>query len=688
MRAAASIFTTIAIIATSFLGAAAAQADSAAPADPAYVSPVDAQDPTPVDEAQPVAPADAPDVVDDPAALAEEPTGDEATGTPEDFRSAARFVSPTYAPAPTSQELLPAVSPIAPANNSYIAAHDFDMSWTNLGTGIYYQIYSTTIEPTTPIIQSPINGGLDHLADPYSIVGVPDATYWWQVRAKNADGDTGPWSSIVKVTVDTVKPTNPLPLTPGGWTVSSDEFTWTASTDASPVTYEVVTGDHPNLDADGRMTTNPVSIGSGIVGTSLMSSLPTGPKFWQVRATDAAGNKSAWSAPYGTQIIGVPAIAAPLDGAVLTGTSVAGSWTGVFGILGVASYQVEYGIDSDHDGSLEHSLISVPGTQLNRVQRFPANYTGPLSMRVRAVYNLGFSPHDASSNLGPWSALVSYSRINPLAQVCVPVAGWSTEDRAPVTTAAGLLFDGPHSEAVDYYQRVSAGNAQGLNGMTYTIAPGATGYGAQLVVEVNPNADLGHGEVTYTTLSTSGNPSSGIVDAQNGLWYASRIDYNAPGGQGHPLSWSSLIALMPNNTLLSAPSLHLQTASLADSHSVVTSVSSSCGTTDFTTPAAVSPAATSPVDPGARGGGGTAGAGGARGTTGAAASSPAPTVNDEQLVTEAFPVDDPPSSPKLAVAAAGFDLSWLVWVIGALLLLLALIWFLRFRRSSSASQTP
>ncbi|MEO8709019.1 MAG: hypothetical protein ABI400_08215, partial [Lacisediminihabitans sp.] len=95
VRAAASIFTTIAIIATSFLGAAAAQADSAAPADPAYVSPVDAQALTPVDEAQPVAPADAPDVVNDPAALAEEPTGDEAAGTPEDFRSAARFVSPT-----------------------------------------------------------------------------------------------------------------------------------------------------------------------------------------------------------------------------------------------------------------------------------------------------------------------------------------------------------------------------------------------------------------------------------------------------------------------------------------------------------------------------------------------------------------------------------------------------------------
>jgi hypothetical protein len=173
---------------------------------------------------------------------------------------------------------------------------------------------------------------------------------------------------------------------------------------------------------------------------------------------------------------------------------------------------------------------------------------------------------------------------------CVALAGWQTEDLAPTLTPAGLSFDGPHTQAVDTYQRVTAGNMQGLTGMTYTVS-GVSGYTARVVVEVNPNADLGSGVIHYATISTTTEAVNGVNAVQGGLWYTSKIAYSSPGGQGNPISWAAMTALMPTNELLSAPSLHLQTNSTAGSHSIVSSISSSCGETNFV------PVAVTPVDP-------------------------------------------------------------------------------------------
>jgi hypothetical protein len=175
-------------------------------------------------------------------------------------------------------------------------------------------------------------------------------------------------------------------------------------------------------------------------------------------------------------------------------------------------------------------------------------------------------------------------------KACVAIPGWATEDILPLQGQYGLIFAGPHPAAVDTYQRVTSGNMQGLTGMSYTILPGSHDYVAQMNVEVNPNAILNAGGpvLHYATLSTINAPTSGVIDAQNANWYTTKIAYASPGGQGHPITWAAMIALMPNNALLSAPSLHLQTQSTADSYSVVSAISSSCGATSFvpTQPAA------------------------------------------------------------------------------------------------------
>lgn len=175
--------------------------------------------------------------------------------------------------------------------------------------------------------------------------------------------------------------------------------------------------------------------------------------------------------------------------------------------------------------------------------------------------------------------------------VCVATGTSDTEagDLAPVQSAAGLVFDGPTAvgQARDIYYRVSAGNAQGLSGIGYTVTE-QEGYGVQIVIEVNPNVDLDAtpGVNHYATLSTLALSGTGTFSnlENESIWYTSKIAYGSTGGQGHPLTLAQLAAIMPENTLLSAPSLHLQTASTEDTHNVVTALTSNCGSFNYVPP--------------------------------------------------------------------------------------------------------
>ncbi|MEO6534152.1 MAG: hypothetical protein ABIO06_11345 [Pseudolysinimonas sp.] len=159
-------------------------------------------------------------------------------------------------------------------------------------------------------------------------------------------------------------------------------------------------------------------------------------------------------------------------------------------------------------------------------------------------------------------------------------------DLAPVQGLDGLIFDGPTAvgQAKDIYYRVLSGNAQGISGIGYTVAPGSNGFTAQIVIEVDPNTDLSAtpGVNHYATLTAVVSGSGVFTNLETqAIWYTNKIAYGDAGGQGNPITYAALVALMPANTLLSAPSLHLQSNSPADAHSVVSSLTSSCGTFSY-----------------------------------------------------------------------------------------------------------
>jgi hypothetical protein len=233
--------------------------------------------------------------------------------------------------------------------------------------------------------------------------------------------------------IDIVPPAVPTPLSPVGWTVAAKTFTWTASADENgPVTYDITFGDHPNVDADGRMTTDPQTV-TGLSSPSYDRVLPTGPKFWQVRAVDALGNASAWSAPAGVSVIGVPAITSPTEHQVV-GQTIVVTWTGVYGIGGVKSYQLKW---NDPSG-LAH-IKTVGGDQLATSLDLGA-LDGNNTIRVRAQYVIPFTAGVPDTAWSDWSANVHVIRdaIDPVVTVNDPVDGSAitAKDDVPVTITA------------------------------------------------------------------------------------------------------------------------------------------------------------------------------------------------------------------------------------------------------------
>ncbi len=603
---------------------------------------------------------------------------------------------------------------IAPTNNSTVGSHDFPMTWNDFGAGYTYEIYSTTTDPgTDSVIQSPIGGGLAGLTNPYDIVGVPDATYWWQVRAVDADGNAGAWSSIWKVTVDTVAPTTPTPLTPGGWNMSAGEFTWGASTDTSDVTYEVITGNHPNVDADGRMTSGVQVIGTGISATSLAYAFPTGPVQWQVRAKDAAGNYSAWSAPYGAQIIGVPAIVTPTSGLIITGSSYDVTWTPAYGIGGNQRYDLE--ITTLVGGVPTATIVSVDGDSTTYTQDFSADdYQGDLSVRVRAVYNIGWVAGDRSSRLGPWSDSISYQRdtVAPGAvTLTAPADHLITSDNAfdltwsTATDAAKYIFESTKVDpagATGAFADLTGGGQSIQSTRVFNAggAPDGTYYWHVAAVDSAGNVGPWAAYRTVTIDTVAPDAATLVAPATASIRTDSAFSFTWTSQESpalYLLEVTTAPALTEDGSFTAVPgggrfggtttSFDATGAPVATYywHVRVFDAAGNASAWSPTWSVTINAPAVAPVAPAAPNPFVVAAAAVAPipAPAAAAASTPADGTTD-QLPTEAAPTDQLPTEAFHGDTTSG-DVLWWPWAVGvAILLLLALLWFLLFRRRAAA----
>jgi len=279
--------------------------------------------------------------------------------------------------------------PTAPSNlTAAVAGSQINLSWTasidNVGVAAYLVERCQGVGCTTfAQIATPVTNSY---SDPGLVIG----SYSYRVRATDAAGNLSGYSNTASGAItDTQPPTAPTGLT-ATVTGTQINLSWTASTDNVGVTgYRVER-------CQGAGCTSYAQIATPTTTTYSDSGLGAGNYNYRVRATDAAGNLSAYSNVANGVIPDTTAPTAPTNlTAALSGTQINLSWTASTDNVGVTSYMVER---CQGAGCTNFAQIATPaGTTYSDTGLAIASY----SYRVRAT--------DAAGNLSGYSNVATAS---------------------------------------------------------------------------------------------------------------------------------------------------------------------------------------------------------------------------------------------------------------------------------------
>ncbi|PYS25775.1 MAG: hypothetical protein DMG11_22200, partial [Acidobacteria bacterium] len=166
-------------------------------------------------------------------------------------------------------------------------------------------------------------------------------TYTYRVRAKDAAGNLGAYSSVVSATTtgasDTTPPTAPTNLAAAVASTSQINLTWTASTDNVGVTSYMIER------CQGAGCSSFAQIGTSTTASYPNTGLSDGTSYsYRVRATDAVGNLSGYSTTASAVTNALPPTApANLTATASGGTQINLSWTASTSSIGISNYLVE-----------------------------------------------------------------------------------------------------------------------------------------------------------------------------------------------------------------------------------------------------------------------------------------------------------------------------------------------------------
>lgn len=155
---------------------------------------------------------------------------------------------------------------------------------------------------------------------------IAEGTYYWQVRARDALGNRGPWTDAWSGEIDLTPPAAVSLVAPDDSTLHATNDVALSWTDAgeSPVSYEVRASS--SAPTDGVLPDDHSTVVDDATSASTTAlALGDGAWNWQVRAIDEAGNGGPWSGVWSFVIDTVaPAvtIAAPTAGTATNGSAV------------------------------------------------------------------------------------------------------------------------------------------------------------------------------------------------------------------------------------------------------------------------------------------------------------------------------------------------------------------------------
>jgi hypothetical protein len=229
-----------------------------------------------------------------------------------------------------------------------------------------------------------------HTSSPYSFASpLSEGKYYWRVRGINSNDQAGAWSAIGSFTVDLSAPAFPVitkPL-PSAEARGAPVFAWNAVSGATR--YQI------QIDESGGNFDVPAYDSGLITRTNLTAAFSSpGSWKWRLRAQDAAGNFSSWTAERDITIIEpftlAPVLNSPAAGAKTNDNTPVFTWSAV--PLGTV-YQIQIDNQSNF-ASPERDFTAGAGVLSYAPALLP---DGTYYWRVRA-YN-GNTPPEA----GAWS---------------------------------------------------------------------------------------------------------------------------------------------------------------------------------------------------------------------------------------------------------------------------------------------
>lgn len=284
----------------------------------------------------------------------------------------------------------------------------------------------------------PINlGNVTSVTGPFGGEGLST----FSVQAVGSDGQTSAWAPDCAVTYDATAPATPVHASPAdNAVINTNDFWFDWNDVAGAASYEMQNSQNPAVDASGSFANvqwtgdyqqiQPTESKARSVGAN-------GTWYWQVRAVDAAGNKSAWTTPWKITI-DMQAPAAPVlsvkasDGTVLTSGAYANKYSITANWSEASTDAVKY---------LYKYWNAIPGNPYDAAHPYVVETT---SMSQSGVFNQGEGTHymqifavDAAGNVSAGSNVfeVKYDATKPT------VLGERVDTNTFKVTAADLALN-------------------------------------------------------------------------------------------------------------------------------------------------------------------------------------------------------------------------------------------------------
>jgi len=267
--------------------------------------------------------------------------------------------------------------PLEPAHKSYTNDNTPTFTWEPAAGGVTYQVQCDDSKkfksPDEDVTLSP--GEMEYTASPMS-----DGRYYWRVRAMNSLGEPGPWSKAYSFSIDSTPPPLPTlkkPADNSGTTDTTPKLQWNKAKGASEYQLQVSPAE------DFGTTLVDVPVAKNKYALSAAEALGYGTYYWRVRATDAAGNQSDWSATYS---FSVTILKSPVNESFTTNRTPTLQWNKVKGALG---YRLQVADDEDFT-----SLVVDVDTLSSKEKKFTINTVlafGPYYWRMQVLTASGWS---------------------------------------------------------------------------------------------------------------------------------------------------------------------------------------------------------------------------------------------------------------------------------------------------------